>query len=524
MKKVVLYTRVSTEEQKDSGFSLPDQKKRLLDFAKRNGYDVIGHYEEDHSAKTFNRPAWNQFKEELRQGTIQPSLILVIRPDRLQRNFESLIEELRFLSRYGVGVKTLEQDIEINTPEDRLVWSILNMLPQVDNERRSLNTKRGMRQAKREGRWNGVAPTGYSLDRINGVCSIIPNHMAKYVTKSFQLFSKGIYSKEEVRRMMSDKGFKLSKNAFSTMLSNPVYVGKIRIKAWKDEPEEVVNGLHESIVTIDTFEKVQRIVNQKRIQPLQKTTKNPNLPLRGYLVCHKCGGNLTGSKSKGNGGTYFYYHCQKGCNVRFRATEANSIFVDYLNSFALPEEIQQLYMAVMKDTFKDEDKRLLKEYSELERLINQASERINSVHEKFIDNSIDEATYKNLKEKYQDQKSELIMKQTRLRGRKTNFQKYMSYCVPLIRNIGSHFRDASIEVKQKIIGSIFPEKLVFEDEIYRTTKPSMFLSLFTLNINDLGEIKKDVKEILSITSSKAPPQGLEPWTYGLTVRRSNQLS
>ena len=22
----------------------------------------------------------------------------------------------------------------------------------------------------------------------------------------------------------------------------------------------------------------------------------------------------------------------------------------------------------------------------------------------------------------------------------------------------------------------------------------------------------------------APPQGLEPWTYGLTVRRSNQLS
>ena len=25
-------------------------------------------------------------------------------------------------------------------------------------------------------------------------------------------------------------------------------------------------------------------------------------------------------------------------------------------------------------------------------------------------------------------------------------------------------------------------------------------------------------------SFMAPPQGLEPWTYGLTVRRSNQLS
>jgi hypothetical protein len=39
-----------------------------------------------------------------------------------------------------------------------------------------------------------------------------------------------------------------------------------------------------------------------------------------------------------------------------------------------------------------------------------------------------------------------------------------------------------------------------------------------------------LKSILQRDNSKncflkfAPPQGLEPWTYGLTVRRSNQLS
>ena len=43
-------------------------------------------------------------------------------------------------------------------------------------------------------------------------------------------------------------------------------------------------------------------------------------------------------------------------------------------------------------------------------------------------------------------------------------------------------------------------------------------------------IKKNIRFIFEKKSYPfsgsflAPPQGLEPWTYGLTVRRSNQLS
>ncbi len=41
----------------------------------------------------------------------------------------------------------------------------------------------------------------------------------------------------------------------------------------------------------------------------------------------------------------------------------------------------------------------------------------------------------------------------------------------------------------------------------------------------LTKIKKTVPLLISDTVlGKAPQQGLEPWTYGLTVRRSNQLS
>lgn len=33
-----------------------------------------------------------------------------------------------------------------------------------------------------------------------------------------------------------------------------------------------------------------------------------------------------------------------------------------------------------------------------------------------------------------------------------------------------------------------------------------------------------MKKARKFSEPFAPPQGLEPWTYGLTVRRSNQLS
>ena len=42
-----------------------------------------------------------------------------------------------------------------------------------------------------------------------------------------------------------------------------------------------------------------------------------------------------------------------------------------------------------------------------------------------------------------------------------------------------------------------------------------------LHTNYPKQKKGSLSETLSLF---APPQGLEPWTYGLTVRRSNQLS
>jgi site-specific DNA recombinase len=46
MKKAVIYTRVSTEEQAKHDLSLPFQKDKCNEYAKKNGYTVVEEFED----------------------------------------------------------------------------------------------------------------------------------------------------------------------------------------------------------------------------------------------------------------------------------------------------------------------------------------------------------------------------------------------------------------------------------------------------------------------------------------------
>ncbi len=57
MKIADLYIRVSTDEQADKGYSQRDQEERLTKYCELNNIEVRKVIFEDHSAKSFKRPA-----------------------------------------------------------------------------------------------------------------------------------------------------------------------------------------------------------------------------------------------------------------------------------------------------------------------------------------------------------------------------------------------------------------------------------------------------------------------------------
>lgn len=95
---------------------------------------------------------------------------------------------------------------------------------------------------------------------------------------------------------------------------------------------------------------------------------------------------------------------------------------------------------------------------------------------------------------------------------KTPFKKYLSFGLSVVGNLEHFYKQAPLEVKQKLIGLVFPEKLTYENTSFRTTKTNEVFSFMTSNIAAFEGYKNKKVRISADQSSSAPPAGLEPAT------------
>lgn len=168
METAYLYVRVSTDEQKRKGYSLPEQEERLLKYCKYYNIKVKGIYREDFSAKNFNRPDWNQlFSEIKKKSSGEDKNILFIKQDQFSRNVEYAYEMIRKLRKYKTTAKAIDQPIDFSVPESTVMLAVYLAVPEAENTRRAQNTANGMQRAKLTGRYLGKAPLGFNQFNIN---------------------------------------------------------------------------------------------------------------------------------------------------------------------------------------------------------------------------------------------------------------------------------------------------------------------------------------------------------------------
>ena len=94
--QAVIYLRVSSKPQDQDGFSLPAQRKLLIEYGHSSALRIVKEFVDIETAKTSGRSAFGQMVKFLQKN---PSVthILVEKTDRLYRNFKDyvLIDELR---------------------------------------------------------------------------------------------------------------------------------------------------------------------------------------------------------------------------------------------------------------------------------------------------------------------------------------------------------------------------------------------------------------------------------------------
>lgn len=192
-KKAILYVRVSTDEQADKGFSLQHHEERLRKYCELQTILVVGSFREDYSAKSFERPEFAKLLERLKKEKKIADYLLFLKWDRFSRNAGDAYGMINTLNRLGIEPQAIERPLDLNIPANKIMLAFYLAAPEVENDRRALNTIAGMRRAKKEGRWVGCAPIGYKNARNErNLPIVVQSEKAPLVKWVFQEISLGI--------------------------------------------------------------------------------------------------------------------------------------------------------------------------------------------------------------------------------------------------------------------------------------------------------------------------------------------
>ena len=517
-----LYIRVSTDEQADKGYSQRNQEEVLRRYCGLNNIQIRDVIFEDHSAKNFDRPEWGKLMLKLKKRRSRINLILFTKWDRFSRNAGDAYQMISILSNLGIEPQAIEQPLDLSIPENKMMLAFYLAAPEVENDRRALNTFHGMRRARKEGRVLGVAPYGYiNRSKEDGRKYIaIKEPEASNLRWAFNEIAKGVYSANDVRLRMNQRiGKKLSKSRFHVALRNPIYCGKVFIEKYKDEEAHLVQGQHEPMISESLFYQIQDILdkNVKKVRPNTKMVSEDNLPLRGFLVCPKCNRNLTGSASKGRTKHYYYYHCIPSCGFRHKASEVNNLFEKELRNYEFPQKMKKILSNLILDNCKSFIINTGNKKKQISDQIDELNAKMSKARDMFLLGKIDDEDYRMIKSENKEKIDRLENELSRhlAESKEVNINIRLEKALMAITNISSMYQNADIELKRFIIGSIYPEKLEFDGTTYRTVRRNVIAEyIFKVN-KELRNEKNGNYESVFHSSRLVAKTGVEPVTSGL---------
>ena len=460
-KAAIIYTRVSTDDQADRGYSLPYQEERLRKYCELHQITVLEHYAEDHSAKNFERPEFRKLFRFCKQNRGKVDLLLFINWSRFSRNTKLTYVIKDEFQDMGIELQAIDQPLDLSVPESKMMLAVYIASNEVENDRRSINVSTGMRHAKKEGRWTTIAPLGYkNIRELDGKALIVPDQNADLIKEAFTEFSKGTYGVEELRLKLYRKGLKCGRARFPMLLRNPVYAGKILVPSFKDELAYYSIGVHEPLIEEHLFEQVQRILEGRAPNRPTKNTVREEFPLRGFLKCRHCGKNISASASRGNGGRYFYYHCTCGCPERFKAEEANTHFTELLKELKVLPDAVDLFKEFLEDKFKNDNKNDQQELRRIEDEIKRNLTRIQNAQRMMLDETIPAREYKEIKISY-EKANQVLEDRKKALDTHCELHEFVNRSLVLLSEPNRYYSEADLPTKRLVVESLFEGKLIY---------------------------------------------------------------
>ena len=344
---------------------------------------------------------------------------------------------------------------------------------------------------------------------------MVPDEHAQKIKWAFEELLKGS-TQRDIQRELNKRGCMIQKTRIALMFRNPVYIGKIGIPAFGNEPCQLVEGLHEGIVPELLFYKVQDVLSGKvPVRTISQKTRDELLPLRGIVKCKNCGEKMTGSRSKGrHGKLYAYYHCNHCGQDRYRAEALNNTVEKILVSIKLRTDVKALAEGIARDLLNGDKNHRVNRIVKLRKLIEQQEQRITRLQDNLADGVISSEDYLNMKNRYSIELQKAREELYQLESHDSGKEELITKAVATLNQLGKRYSEADAKGKINLLGSIFPEMIEFDGNKCRTHRINeAALLCFNVDAAFSGKRKGTIHEKLELSPLVAR-RGFEPLLPG----------
>lgn len=300
MRRAALYIRVSTLEQAQEGYSVGEQRERLIAYCKAQDWLIADIYVDGgYTGSNLNRPGIQKLMSE----TEKFDVVLVYKLDRLsrsQRDTLYLIEEIFRPNK--VDFVSMQESFDTSSPFGKAMIGLLAVFAQLEREQIKERTWMGRVARAKTGLHHGGGNIPIGYDYEDGKLIVNP-YEAEQVRKIYEWYLSGA-SLKAITDKLQDAGYTnkySSYNSWSSVrniLENETYIGRLHFGG------VVVDHAHEAIITEEQFNAAQILRGKRREQFGSHAFQSKHV-LTGLLFCGHCGGRYY----LRNTGKYSYYAC-----------------------------------------------------------------------------------------------------------------------------------------------------------------------------------------------------------------------
>ena len=383
---VAIYTRVSTQQQAEHGYSIEEQENACRKKALELGATSIKVYRDSgFSGAYLERPALDDLRDAVAQKL--HDLIVIYDIDRLSRDTMHL---LLLTEEFEKNSKVVYVNSEYSrTPEGQLFFEIRGSFAKYERVKIRDRFQRGMRGKLRKGLpISNHNVFGYDWDGENYV---INPEQADIVRQCFEKYVHSLGGYRYIIDWLEEKGIPSPKGAkrwsdfgMMRLLKRQMYTGEYfayteyhkkisanKFEYIKRDSSEWIPMTCPAIISKELFEQAQAKLLRNKQQRIRET-KHTSL-LSGVIYCGSCGRKMRPAHEPMKYGTYYYYQCNavskkdKSCTNHSVSIEATDTIVwEIIKRVCRNETMLKKYISQNQPKPKDDSASIKKQLAGIE--------------------------------------------------------------------------------------------------------------------------------------------------------------